>query len=97
MVPSYDNLFMGLLDTKYVDSTPLQPFTWLRYIDDIFLIWTHRQESLETFLHKLNCAFPFKFNWSFTRKHTTFLDVDVWLRNSKPETGVHIKPTNTIR
>jgi len=73
------NLFMGLLETQYLNSTPLTPFTWVRYIDDIFLIWTHGQESLETFLQNLNCTFSVKFTWSFSRKHTTFLDVDIWL------------------
>jgi len=62
----------------------------------VFLSWTHRQESLETFLQNLNSTFPVKFTWSFSREHVTFLDVDFWLKNNRPETGVHIKPTNSI-
>jgi len=74
------NFFMGRLDTQYLNSTPLKPFTWLRYIDDYFLIWTHGLESLETFLQNLNCIFPVKFTWSFPREHITFM---MWISGSR--------------
>jgi len=97
MPPSYANLFMGHLKTQYLNSTPLIPFTLLRYIDDIFLIWIHGHESLEIFLQNLNCTFPVKFTCSFSREHISFLDVDVWLKNNRLKTGVHIKPTNSMQ
>jgi len=97
MTPSYANLFMGRLETQYLNSTSLEPFTWLRYINDIFLICTHGQESLETFLQNLNCIFPVKLTWSFSREHVTFFAVDIWLKNNRLETGVHIKPTNSMQ
>ena len=31
---------------------------WWRYIDDIFFVWEHGEESLEKFLNKLNTFHP---------------------------------------
>ena len=37
MAPNYANLFMGDLEEEILDSYPLKPLVWYRYIDDIFL------------------------------------------------------------
>ena len=46
--PSYPNIFMADLENKLLDNSPnnLQPLIWKRYIDDIFVVWTHGEESL---------------------------------------------------
>ena len=41
MAPSYANLFMTRFEGKYVYTYPVQPKLWKRFIDDIFLIWSH--------------------------------------------------------
>ena len=33
---------------------PLKPHTYLRFLDDVFIIWTHGRESFDTFLGILN-------------------------------------------
>ena len=50
MVPSYANLFMGKFEQQAIDNSSLKPFIWWRFIDDIFMIWTHREEHLKTFI-----------------------------------------------
>ena len=32
----------------------IQPFIWLRYIDDIFFIWIHGEKQLNLFFEDLN-------------------------------------------
>ena len=32
----------------------MQPLVWFRYIDDVFFIWTHGKEELESFMKELN-------------------------------------------
>ncbi|XP_001625184.2 dnaJ homolog subfamily C member 11 isoform X2 [Nematostella vectensis] len=40
MAPSYANLFMAKVEKEIIDSSPVKPYLWRRYIDDIFMIWT---------------------------------------------------------
>ena len=39
--PSNANIFMTKFEEKYVYTYPLQPKLWKRFIDDIFMIWSH--------------------------------------------------------
>ena len=43
MGPSYANLFLAKFETDALSHAPQQPHTWWRFIDDIFMIWTHRR------------------------------------------------------
>ena len=46
MAPSYANIFMGRLERRLLQSVILKPFSWLRFIDDIDMKWTHGRETL---------------------------------------------------
>ena len=67
--------------------------TWLRYINDIFFIWTHGEDKLKTFLENFNQFHP---NIKFTHESSTegipFLDLRVKFLQGKLETDLHIKP-----
>ena len=39
MAPNYAIIFMHYLETNFLSNYPKQPKTWLRFIDDIFMIW----------------------------------------------------------
>ena len=41
VAPNYANLFMDRFETKALSNWPLKPLIWLRFIDDIFMIWIH--------------------------------------------------------
>ena len=58
MAPSYANLFMGSLEEDFLNSEDSKPDLWLRFIDDIFLLWTHGHDSLLLFLERLNSRHP---------------------------------------
>ena len=47
MAPSYANLFLGFFEANALKNAPFQPHTWLRYIDDIFMIWTEGLDYLK--------------------------------------------------
>ena len=39
MAPCYANPFLGFFEANALKNAPFQPYTWLRYIDDIFMVW----------------------------------------------------------
>ena len=46
------NIFMAMLERKLLKQAPqgLIPIEWIRFIDDVFAILTHRLDKLKTFL-----------------------------------------------
>ena len=56
----------------------MQPLVWLRFIDDIFMIWTHGRDSLNTFIEHLNTCHPtIKFTSEISDQEISFLDTKV--------------------
>ena len=101
--PSLANLFMAHLEQKFLTSQPHTPLYWLRYIDDIFLLWTTSEQNLNTFLTNLNEFHPtIKFTSEISHTNTTFLDIDIFKGNRFNQIGIldittHIKPTNKFQ
>ena len=63
---------------KILNAFEEKPMIWWRYIDDIFFIWEHGEESLEIFLNKLNSFHStIKFTAEFSKETIEFLDVNV--------------------
>ena len=58
--PNFANFFMNRCETHLLATAPDQkkPLIWKRFIDDIFLVWTHGEEKLNTFLDHCNKCFP---------------------------------------
>ena len=56
--PPYSILFMADLEKRLLSDIDLKPYIWWRYIDDIFLIWEHGEESLKLLLEKINSIHP---------------------------------------
>ena len=48
--PPYDCIYMDQVEQKFLAMQINQPLIWLRYIDDIFFIWTHGEKELEKFV-----------------------------------------------
>ena len=69
---------------------------WWRYIDDIFLLWDHGEESLKQFLEHLNSAHrTIKFTAEYSTNKVNFLDVEVIRRGDTLLTDLYVKPTDT--
>ena len=96
MAPSYAILFMDMLEKRLLDNFPLKPLVWWRYIDDVFLLWEHGEESLNEFLTYLNAEHPsIKFTADISDSQINFLDVKVSRKGDKLETDLYVKPTDT--
>ena len=89
---------MGKFEQQAIDNSLLKPFIWWRFIDDIFMIWTHGEEHLKSFIGFLNSIHPsIKFTHEYSNSlHQTlpFLDVQVHLIHNHIETDLHTKPTD---
>ena len=95
MAPSYANIFMGKLESRILDEAKRTPFVWWRFIDDIFMIWTHGEPHLNEFLHQTNLAHPtIKFTAEWSTSSVTFLDVRTTLEDGKIQTDLYSKPTD---
>ena len=93
--PPYICIFMDEMETSFLKTQQLQLFTWLRYIDDIFFIWTHGEEQLDLFLKDLNEFHPnLKFTYQTSQNTIDFLGLHVNLKDGAVFTDLHIKPTN---
>ena len=59
--PSYANIFMGWFEEKFIFPllTNLSDF-YLRFIDDIFLVWNGTKAEFDGFLKKMNVILNMK-------------------------------------
>ena len=95
VAPSFANTFMGWFEAEFVYTYELQPLLWVRFIDDIFLIWTHGQEALKNFENHLNgCVPSIKFETETSLQEVHFLDVTVTLTDGFLSTSLYTKPTD---
>ena len=95
--PVVTNLFMETLEERALATTTLQPKTWLRYVDNTFVIWPHGQQALGDFHAHLNSQNP---DIQFTMEEESggelpFLDTTVRRDGSTAITKVYSKPTHT--
>ena len=95
MAPSFANLFLGYFETNALNNAQFKPHTWLRYIDDIFMIWTEGPNNLKIFIDYLSNIHPtIKFTSSHSANNVSFLDVNVHLDNGVIQTDLYCKPTD---
>ena len=96
MAPCFASLFMGKLEMDFLDSCDKTPLIWLRFLDDIFMIWDHSEQDLQDFISKINKFHDtIKFTFNYSKTEATFLDVNIRMKeNGELETSVHEKITN---
>ena len=90
---------MNAVETLMLAADTHQPLIYLRYIDDIFGIWTHGSESLDNYYEFLN-SFHRSLKFSIERtdnspqKQIPFLDTLLTVEpTGKYTTELYIKPT----
>ena len=101
---SYANIFMGMLEERYIYPLieKISNF-YLRFIDDIFLIWTGTTDQLMKFKQQINEVPPpppppsIKFDFNFSNKEINFLDTVVYKTQSgKLETKLYRKESDRL-
>ena len=97
--PNFANVYMGRLEDTFVYQTDWSNYIidWIRFIDDIFLIWSGDYDSLTTFIGYLNGVVPsIKFTHEISFHSVNFLDTKV-LKDARGNitTDVYQKPTDT--
>ena len=94
--PSYAILFMANLEEKMLEGFEKKPMIWWRYIDDIFFIWQHGEESLKVFIEQVNMfRSTMKFTAEYSKEEVDFLDVNIKLIDGELKTDLFVKPTDT--
>ena len=68
--PAYACISMHRVEQDFLETQELKPLLWLRFIDDIFFIWTHEKEALKKFMEKFNKFTPnLRFTYESTEKN----------------------------
>ena len=95
MALSYANIFMGQFEKKMPALFPHKPLVYFRYIDDIFMIWTEGEDTLNRFLNHCNSLNPsIQFEQTVSNTNIPFLDVNIIFENSRLTTDLYSKPTD---
>ena len=94
--PTCANIFMAGLERKIFESGEFNPFVWLRFLDDIFCLWTEGEENLNNFFKYLNEFHPtIKFTMEKSYEKINFLDAVVYKENKHLSTDLYTKDTDT--
>ena len=97
MVPCYANIFMAELEENFVSGYPYKPLAYYRYIDDIFIIWSHSLDLSHNFINSINNQHS---NIIFTSNISTtsvnFLDFTIDLHGGHISTKTYTKSTDTL-
>jgi len=93
--PSYANIFMGKLEKEFLSQATLKPLYYKHYIDDLIVLWEHREDELKTFISNLNC----KFTYEHSHHSINYLDLQIYkgpnfLCTGKLDVSTYLKPMN---
>ena len=58
---------MDRMETEFSEKERMKPWVLLRYVDDIFSVWTYGKNKLDEFLESLNSFHP---NLKFTSERS---------------------------
>ena len=95
--PSYVNLFMAQFEEKHIyPCIKDMALLYLRYIDDIFIIWKGTKEQLITFINGLNKKHKtIKFEYEISSQKIPLLDTMVYKdKENNFQATLYRKPTD---
>jgi hypothetical protein len=96
MAPAYANLFMNDFEESFLNTQERKPTVWVRYIDDIFIIWEHGQSHLDMFMSAINHhSKAIKFTIEQSNEAVPFLDTTVFIKENRICTRLYTKPTDS--
>ena len=92
------NHYLDCFEKMFLYTYFLQPFMYVRYIDDCFLMWHHGLDELHSFVEHLNSQEPttcIKFTVEVSGKEIPFLDVKVKKVEDRIVTDLVTKTTDS--
>ena len=105
IAPNFANLFMSEVEMRlindYETKSGLRSLIWLRYIDNIFFLWSHDQESLDDFISFIcsysksrNMKSTLDYDVRYSQDEVDFLNCKVRIRNGQFHTELYTKDTD---
>ena len=86
---------MASIEQSFIDNSPLTPLSYVRFIDDISMIWNHGSEEREQFTTRANSTHPsIKFTTEIPSTSLPFLDILVSVTDTGIKTSLCRKPTD---
>lgn len=97
VAPSLANIFMSKFELAYAIGGPHAHHInkWMRYVDDIFLLWQGTESELDAFIEFLNSRHQL-IRFTVTKSQTTvqYLDVEITKENNALDTKLFTKKTD---
>ena len=87
--PTVANIFMSVTLSHFLATQVRKPLLLVRYIDDIFMIWTYGEFHLTRFLKDLNSFSPtLKYTYQHSPQSVDFLDLTIFKSALFPYTNL---------
>lgn len=77
--PTAANVYMSVTISRFLRTQNKKPHLLVRYIDDIFMIWTHTEDELKKFLTDMNSYNPaLSYTYHYSLSTVNFLDLTIY-------------------
>lgn len=99
--PAYANIYMADWEESAFLKCDFLPLIYLRYLDDIWGVWTHSKEDFDCFVQILNTHHgSIKLEPQLHETETNFLDTTIFKgpdfeKTGKLDSKLYVKPTDT--
>ena len=99
--PHFADITMAFWEATNLPKCDKQPRIYLRYLDDIFMVWEHSRQDFNQFFETLNTAHPnIKLKSNIQSQELEFLDVLIYKgqnfdKHNTFDTKVYFKPTDS--
>ncbi|XP_078063671.1 uncharacterized protein LOC144489689 [Mustelus asterias] len=95
--PQYANIFMHRFEQDLFIAQDLQPMLYTRYIDDIFFLWTHGEQSLKQFYDDINKFHPsIRLTMDYSPELVAFLNTRISIKDGHLSTSLYRNPTDNL-
>lgn len=101
--PAYANIFMAEWEEGALAKCPLKPLVYKRFLDDIFIVWTHGLTEFQNFFQTLQTHHEsISLKFEVDQEKVNFLDTTIFKGPRFRETGildtrVYFKETDSLQ
>ena len=96
MAVAFSVIFIADLEKQLLAASPLKPFVWKRFVDDIYSLWNIPMKEVSIFVNFANSFHPtIKFTCEMTSERSVFLDTDI--QSASPFISWNSRFTNPLQ